>query len=152
MTDTQNTPGPLVLGDTFSHLDKDFFDVVAPGWEFTAHDGVTKHNLVAQYMTEENARLFIRLWNLHFAGTAIAEKRTADVLANGDIPADPDYGLTENEIAAARMMNALMDENAELLKALEDVAGWVGGMCGCRADDEYHNKLLAVIAIAKGET
>ena len=67
------------------------------------------------------ANLIVRLANLYFAGTASAEQRAADVIAKGDISADPDYGLTENEIAACRMMNALMDENAELLEALETI-------------------------------
>ena len=37
----------------------------------------------------------------------------------------------------------------EMLAALENIAEWVGGMCSCRADDEYHNRLFAVIAKAK---
>jgi hypothetical protein len=44
---------------------------------------------------------------------------------------------------------AMLAAAPEMLEALEDIAEWVGGMCSCRADDEYHNRLLAVIARAK---
>ena len=100
----------------------------------TAYNGTSKQMVMAgrQVITyqagsgtnaeiEERASLIARLANLYFAGTARAAKRTIDVLATGDMPADPDYGLTENEIAAGRMMNALMDENAKLLEALENI-------------------------------
>ncbi len=105
---------------------------------------------------EANAFLIIRLANLYFAGTARAEKRTADVIAQGDMPADPDYGLTENEVAAARMMNALMDENAELLEALERIAQIERDKCE-NADAEMlfmllDNKVeIAIAAIAKAK-
>jgi hypothetical protein len=49
--------------------------------------------------------------------------------------------------ADARLIAAAPD----MLRVLEDVARWVGGMCSCRADDEYHDSLLAVIKKAKGE-
>lgn len=68
---------------------------------------------------QANAKLIVRLANLYFAGTERSKKHEAEVLANGDMPADPDYGLTENEIAAAQMLNALMGENAKLLVCLE---------------------------------
>ena len=32
-----------------------------------------------------------------------------------------------------------------LAGALDDVSKWVGGMCSCRADDEYHDGLTAVL-------
>lgn len=41
-------------------------------------------------------------------------------------------------------LRRLLTETA--VPALADVASWVGGMCSCRADDEYHDGLLKALS------
>lgn len=125
MTDTKHTRGPWGYDGPSSgtKINDDGGDFAI----YVKRDG--KSHIIAETYrqtdaanfepAEANAHLIVRLANLYFAGTARAEKRTSDVFARGDIPVDPDYGLTENEVAACRMLNALMDENTELLEALE---------------------------------
>ncbi len=55
--------------------------------------------------------------------------------------------------AKADLLTAALDKmersRDELLATIKDVAGWVGGMCAGQADDDYHARLLAVIAKAE---
>ena len=115
MSDTQHAPGPWKVEESTIGNDG------TPYAYYIVANGGGWNCVVSTFAdaTDTNVRLITRLANLYFSGTARAEKRTDVIEAIGGIPADPDYGLTENEIAAARMMNALMDENAELLEALE---------------------------------
>ena len=142
MTDTQPTEGPWIVETAPS-------GVICVRRDNRAMDEIC--DLYYLENAEANAHLIARLANLYFAGTARAEKRTADVLAKGDIPPNLDYGLTENEIAAASMMNALMDENAELLGAL--IAA--NGCLRPTMDEETnaaHERAEAAIAKAKGDS
>lgn len=68
-----------------------------------------------------NARLIVRACNLVMAGKALQDAKRAKIEARGDLPPDLDWGLSETEQAAALMMNALAEENAELLAALQNV-------------------------------
>jgi len=60
------------------------------------------------------AELCRRMANLYFAGKQQAAEREAAIVAAGNVPSDMDYGLTENEIAAGAMLNALATERDEL--------------------------------------
>lgn len=46
-------------------------------------------------------------------------------------------------------LRRLLTETA--VPALEDVARWVGGMCSCRADNEYHNGLLEALSTIRAQ-
>ena len=70
----------------------------------------------------QRAVLCIRLMNLHNAGLAQGAAEDAAILARGDMPADRGYGLSENEIAAAVIMNGLLAENEILIAALREIA------------------------------
>ena len=104
---TEPTPGPWM------RYDMEFATIVTkqkPGRFIALCDG----GLNTKEENDANTALIIRLANLFFAGTTRAEDHTTGVLTRGDMPADPDYGLTENEIAAARMLNALSDQDDKL--------------------------------------
>lgn len=116
MSEAKHTPGPWRTQGW------------VPTWAYIPIKDA-RHNLVASlypdtghgYSREEveaNANLIVRVCNLVMAGKALTDAHSAKVVAEGNIPADPDWGLTENEIACARMLNALMAERDELLTAV----------------------------------
>lgn len=82
--------------------------------------GETIANQVGSVATLEQAELIVRLANLYFAGRKMAADHDATIEAEGDMPANRDYGLTEAEIAAGAMLNAVMAERDALLAALID--------------------------------
>ena len=102
-------------------------------------------------MSEEpvqaNAALLARLANLYFAGIRSVEAQDAKTRARGDLPASHDYGLTENEIAAAQMMNGLLAENDAMLAALEN-AEYVMSVVEPRSDAGQYRAALAQIRAA----
>lgn len=115
-----HTPGPWTIKKAIEPSDGGYdYAVLADGECIAEAFEVTSET--NRENAQDNAALIVRLANLYFSGTSISEQRTADVIEQGDLPADPGYGLTENEIAAAHMMNALMAENTEMLKALEHI-------------------------------
>lgn len=97
---------------------------------------------------EHNAKLIVRACNLVMAGKALTDARTAKVQARGEIAADADWGLSENEVAAARMMNALMVERDELLDQLRHVDHTLSVHGKVDADTGLHASIRA--SIAKG--
>lgn len=70
---------------------------------------------------------------LAIAGQLRADEDAA-LRKRGHVPADPNYGLTKNEIAAAEMMNGLMAINAGLINALRDILANDGG----KGSEGYH--------------
>lgn len=57
---------------------------------------------------------------------------------------------TDERSEAETQANArLIAEAPDMLAMLKDVASWVGDMCSCPADEEYHRKLLDCIAKAE---
>ena len=146
MTDTQPTPWHVRPGHSV-------LDIVASNGHRIAIVGNAPYWNTFSSEDEGRARLIVRLANLYFAGTARDEKHAAEVLARGDVPANLDYGLTENEIAAASMMNALMDENAELLEALENLTAFIEGEAPSLAEENCNVlTALAVIRKSKGDS
>lgn len=84
-------------------------------WLAKLLEGVRASNSSA----EETAQ---RLWMAdRLMGASRLQKRGYDVMhrAAGNIPADPNYGLSEGEIAAAEMMNGLLGKVDRLHDACE---------------------------------
>jgi len=71
---------------------------------------------------DANAEFIVRACNLLGAGEALAVAQDDAMRARDMLPPDRAYGLSENEVAAALMMNALGAQTEALAKALEPLA------------------------------
>lgn len=108
---TKHTPGPWLRDGDFLYALTEIHDrgkrvpVNRFGASFQRGEGCSPEELRA------NAELTLRLANLYFAGQAYAAQQDADTITKGDLPADRDFGLSEDAQMAAKALNALMVEN-----------------------------------------
>lgn len=65
--------------------------------------------------------------NLYERGKQMLAEREAAIRANGDLPPDTTYGLTEGEHIAGLMLNALQEERDAMLECLRALADRLEG-------------------------
>lgn len=128
---------------------------------FTLADG--EHNDLAEFFhseqatvptpleqARENAALTARLVNLYLAGKAAVAAQEKAVRDRGDLPADASWGLTENESAAAMMMNGMLSQWEAMLTALQQAESFIAGFEGDELQEGVDAMLEAIrAAIAK---
>jgi len=96
-----------------------------------------------------NATLIVRACNLVLAGRALQAAQQAKIAARGDLPPDLDWGLSEGEIAAALMMNALIEKNDKMLAALKLASTVIGEIpSGVLGTQEPAYRALGVVDAA----
>ncbi len=121
-TETKVTPGPwLISGKTKICFPNGAHANTGPddAWDALVVSDQHGDEICAVYGSinnEPDAKLIARLVSLYFAGKQQAAEREAAIVAAGNVPSDMDYGLTENEIAAGAMLNALAAERDELFE------------------------------------
>jgi hypothetical protein len=95
------------------------------------------------------ARFILRACNMLGAGILLGLRDDADMRRRGMLPPDRAHGLTENEQAAALMMNALLEQNQKLRSALDqavEVAGEAADEWDAAPDGMKAGKLLVALA------
>lgn len=160
MADINHSPGPweYIKSDEFhgayicnlvGNTVADFYVMSKPSELSVRNGGQSKPISHCGAEADVNAKLVTRLFNLYLAGKAMVRRQADAILARGDLPADADWGLTENEIAAAQMMNGLMEQNEALVKLLQELIAIEGPQPGT---GEWAGKVQKMIAEVRGES
>ena len=124
-------------------------DGAAP-WSVIDPNGAHGDTIIAGYIkSEEHARLVTRLFNLYLAGKAMVGRQNDNIINQGGIPPDHDWGLTENESAAAQMMNGLWEQNEKMVALLEELIDIEGPQPGT---GEWAGKVQKLLAEVRGES